>query len=154
MSLDPSVFLEEFAEVIAETWEDVIDDGAGIYEIKQAQALSDEQIKTQGGWPYAVFDLDEGGPADYGLVNSTMRGTLTIRWVDHDAADDAEVRANLRLLAKAAFAATFTGMSVEDVAGIGVHPNDPAEAILLNKNAAFVVGRLQLTIVYGETALG
>lgn len=154
MSLDPNVFKEEFAAVIADTWPEVIADGAGVYEIKQAQALSDEQIDAQGGWPYAVFDLGPGAPADYGLVNSVLRANLTARWVDQDFVNDDDVNAKLRLLAKATFAATFTGMTVEEVSDLHAGPADEAESIFLRKNAAFVSGRAVFTVVYGETALG
>lgn len=155
MSLDPSsVIFGEIDAVIAATWPEVISDGAGTYEIEQAQALSDEQIKTQGGWPYAVYDLPEGAPAEYGIVNAVMRSTLSVRWVDQNSVNSNDVRAKLRLLAKAMLAATFTGMTVEEVESIGVHPSEPAESIFLNKNSAFVCGRLGLTVVYGETALG
>ncbi len=150
MSLDPTVFLAEFTALVRP-----IDATAtGIYEIKQAQALSDEQIEDKGGWPYWVYDLAPSTAGDWGLVNAAQEATLTAHFVDQDRFDDAVVWARLRSLAKAVLAATFTGMTVLDVGGMNVHPSHAAEAVFLNKNAAFVAGSVAFSIVFGETALG
>jgi hypothetical protein len=143
-------FISEATTVVTATWTDILptNGGGGIWSIDKAIRESWEKRVL----PYAVYELSDPEPAEYGIANEAYAWEFITHYIGHESVTEETLRNKFEELKSAMHLALFT---LSQATVLHVRPNwertNEVEEIAFQKNLPFRAIAARTVLVGGTS---